>query len=102
MDKALEVLHLDSPDSLKRFVVMVLGVLTLVLVNPLLAKAGIPPVSDSTIQAVAGAIVAYLLQSGLNSAAAARAAGVVEAAKIKSLDEAQAELGAVPAKLGNK
>lgn len=82
----LKALHLDSPDSLKRVLVTLIGGLCVLLVNPLLTAKGLPPVSDSAIAAFAGLLATFLLQSGANSAtaklAAAQAAGAAAGAKV--------------------
>ena len=86
MSALLAALHLDSPDSLKRVLVTLLGGLCVLLVNPLLAAKGLPPVSDSTIAAFAGLLATFVLQSGANSAAgklaAAKGAGDAAAAQV--------------------
>lgn len=81
MDKVLAAVHLDSPDSMKRFLVLVGGAICLVLINPILASKGLPTVSDGAIESAAAAIVAYIAQSGYKSA---QAAGSAAAAKVET------------------
>ena len=78
MSGLLAALHLDSPDSLKRFLVTALGSLCVLAVNPLLQARGLPPVSDGTIEAVAALVAAFVLQSGAASAARSIAAAKAE------------------------
>jgi len=92
MNTVLAVFHLDSPDSLKRAIVTALGGLVLLFVNPLLASKGWPQVSDTGLEAFAGVVATFLLQSGANSAtqklADAKQAGSSAAAKVTTLDDA--------------
>lgn len=74
MTKLLEAVHLDSPDSMKRFLVLVFSLAALLLA-PLVAKLGIPMPDDTQIAAFAGVVAAFLAQSGLKAALAAKAAG---------------------------
>lgn len=106
MDKILAALHLDSPDSLKRALTSGLGALALLAINPLLAKWGIPPISDVTIGSVAMLITTFILQSGLKSKAQiisdAEAAGVEAAAEVVTTEDAvkaiNAQIAALTAK----
>lgn len=93
MTKLLEALHLDSPDSLKRFLVLVVSAVV-VLLSPLLARFGLPVPDDTAIAAFVGLISVFLLQSGAKSIAAANAAGKVEAAKVDSVAKADAVIAA--------
>ena len=83
----LKFLHLDNPDSLKRSIAAFLGAVAVLAVNPVLAAKGLPPVSDATLEAFAALIVAFLLQSGANAAAAklsaAKAAGELAGSKVE-------------------
>lgn len=92
MNKILEALHLDDPASLKRAIAAGLGGLALLVVNPLLMKNGIAPLSDDTILGVAGIIASFLLQSGAKSAAAllaeAKAKGEQAGAEVKTVEDA--------------
>ena len=93
MTKVLETLHLDSPDSLKRFIVAGLGALV-VLLHLLLAKYGIPAPDDAALAVFGGIVATYLLQSGAKSIAEANAAGKVAAAKVDSVAKADAVIAA--------
>lgn len=87
LTKILTALHLDDPASLKRAIATVLGTLCLLLVNPLLSKVGLPPVSDEVLLGLAGLIATFVLQSGLKSAAEV---------KVTTPSEADKALGATP------
>ena len=106
MGAILAALHLDSPDSLKRALTTGLGGLALLVINPLLAKWGLPPLSDVTIGSVAMLITTFVLQSGLKSKAEiianAEAAGVAAASEVVSADDAVAALNAKIAELTAK
>jgi len=106
MGAILAALHLDSPDSLKRALTTGLGAVALLAINPLLAKWGLPPLSDVTIGSVASVIAMFVLQSGLKSKAEiianAEAAGVAAAGEVKSTDDAVAALNAKIAELTAK
>lgn len=81
--KLLAAFHLDSPDSLKRMVLTLVSALATLLVNPLLVKWGLPPLSDATLLAFASIVVGFLLQSGVK-------AGLMKAAAAKAGAEAAA------------
>ena len=86
MEKILAAFHLDSPDSLKRAIATALGGLVVLGLNPLLASKGLPTVSDGALQAFAGVVATFLLQSGYKAAqaqlATAKAAGDAAAAAV--------------------
>lgn len=81
MNKVFEAFHLDDPASLKRVIAAALAGVTVLGLNPLLAKWGLPPVSDTSLELFAGVAATYLLQSGINSAAAKKAEAAALAAK---------------------
>lgn len=97
MDKILAAFHLDDPASLKRAIVLALGGVVTLAVNPFLQSKGIPGVSDTALEMFAGLVATFLLQSGLKSAAAqladAKAAGATAAATIVTPADAAAKLG---------
>lgn len=71
--KILAAFHLDSPDSLKRAIATAIGGLAVLLINPFLVARGLPPVNDVAIEAFAGLLVVYVIQSGAKAALVARA-----------------------------
>ena len=75
MSSFLAALHLDDPASLKRFLVMLLGVL-LMLLSPLLEKVGLPKPDDTQLALVASLLAGFILQSGAKSAVVAHAEAV--------------------------
>ena len=93
MEKLLAALHLDDPASLKRALTTILGAVTLLGINPLLAKWNIPPIDDANLAMVAGLLATSILQSGANSVtaklAAAKAAGDAAADKVKTIEDAK-------------
>lgn len=94
MDKFLDIFDLQDPAKLKRAVSALLGVVT-VAAAPLLTKYGVT-ISDDQILSFAGIVSAYLIQSGVHSAAkqisAAKSAGEEAAAKIETIEEAKKAL----------
>ena len=91
MDKFLELFDLQDPAKLKRALSALFGVVT-VAAAPLLSKYGIT-VDDNQILSFAGIVAAYLIQSGVHSAAkqiaAAKSAGDEAAAKVETIEEAK-------------
>lgn len=87
LPKILAALKLDNPASLRRFVVLALGGLV-VIVSPYAEKFGLPVPSETTIEVFAAIIVTYLLQSGMTSAAEAKAEGVKAAALVDTTAKA--------------
>lgn len=71
--KILAAFHLDSPDSLKRAIAIAIGGLAVLLINPFLTSRGMQPVSDTAIEAFAGLLAVYVIQSGGKAALIARA-----------------------------
>lgn len=100
MNKVLAALHLDDPASLKRAIATALGAAVVLGLNPLLAKWGFPPVSDTSLELFAGVVATFLLQSGINSAAAkkaeAAAAGAKAAGAVTDVDAANKALEVKP------
>ena len=68
--KILNGFGIGDEASLKRFFIAVLSGFATLLINPFLVSKGLAPVSDSTILAFATIVTGFLVQSGLNSAAA--------------------------------
>lgn len=71
MTKLLTALHLSDPSSLKRALTTGISAVILIIINPLLLKVGLAPLSDGVIASVAGVVAIYVLQSGLKSRAIA-------------------------------
>lgn len=86
----LAAFHLDSPDSLKRALVTLMGGAVL-LAAPLLASHGIPVPSDGVLEVFAGLVAAFVLQSGAKAAVVAHAEAIA-ATPAPSLTEAQKAL----------
>lgn len=92
MGKFLEAFHLDAPDSLKRFLVM-LSAGALTLVRPLLESKGVPVPSEGALEVVCGLAATFILQSGIKAGLVAKAAGDAAAAKVATPDDAAKVLG---------
>lgn len=95
MDSILKTFHLEQPDSLKRFLTMLFGIVVLLAVNPVLAKMGLPPVNDNQIGAAAMVLTSFILQSGMRAVAKAKAEAAAEAAKVQSVEDAAKVIGEV-------
>lgn len=87
MDKILAVIGLNSPAALKRFLVMALGAVA-VVVSPHLEKYGIPAPTDTQLEAFAAIISLYVLQSGYKSVVEAKVAGAKAAAEVDTVAKA--------------
>lgn len=87
----LEKFGFDSPESLKRFLVMLAGP-ALAFLN---SKLGIG-VPDTVVAAGLGLLAAYIWQSGHKAAVLAQQAGADAAAKVVTLDDAAKVLASKP------
>lgn len=92
----MAAVHLDQPDSLKRFLVFIFGTAATLLINPFLISKGMPAISDANLLAAAGIVAGFLLQSGANAGLAkladAHQAGIEAASSITTPELAAAFL----------
>lgn len=79
-----------NPDSARRLLVKLLGVAVVLLGPVLMAKFGVS-ITDAQLESVAAMVVAYLVQSGVKSAAVAHGEAVA-ATPAPSVDAAKASL----------
>lgn len=75
MWKFLNAFGITDEASLKRVVTLIFSGVVALTINPFLVAKGMPPVSDATIGAFALIVSAFLVQSGVNSAAKKPPAG---------------------------
>jgi hypothetical protein len=93
MTSILAFFHLDDPASLKRALAVALTALA-TLLRPILSAKGIPVPDDEQMTALAGLVAMYVLQSGAKSIVQAHADGKVAAAKVDTVEKADAVIAA--------
>jgi hypothetical protein len=98
LQKILAAVGLDNADSLKRAIATAIGAIVTLGINPLLASRGLPTIPAGVLQAVAGLLATFVLQSGVKSAAqhiaTAKAAGQAASGQVITLADAKAVIEA--------